>query len=1044
MSVWTDPHYRSEPLIVTTQYLERDLFEHKNVYSLCNFNVDNFGHFASPVPPGNLKQNLESRTANIFKAAYKFGTRRSESFSNRYAKLAEPCCGIEAIYQLYAEIFKGRLVFKEEYNEAEFKDFCSRTLKAYGPASYSSPASWTAFSEKVYQSWSDKDKETPLFWFQQAEAIRHLIVAGEIKSYKATCRKAKREGKALPWIDKKFLFGNTKTPWRVYRYEALTIIEEAPPSRIGKKRRSFVLLGKDLTRLSQMLESTGKIVHYFSFYADQFNSLSRNMLLSSLEILNMLVTSFTSTTPNEKNSICRAMDVAQYIYLAEKAGPLSQRSLNEQLAKGHNGLYDRVFPLDELVTLLRRWKPREALELASIRKMLPVPDFCIYSAMNNNYIMHSAPFEMIPHYDPETTFDDFLLYWDHSMIRNYYDRHKRCPGRVKPSASHKDWHNTYPRIIPKNIPYKEVKDIDWEGTFLYSDYNYAEHELRKDKTMAPSRLPKDLTSQELNDYPLWERNQIANLFMNPNMPRLASLRKDIHEGVEKFDYVHLTALKPEAKKEGGRMFYMANDSQRTPMSEKEANVADYLVHKAGNSSGISDQALLKHMREIALLPTRAVRKVLISFDLEKWSPRQNPRLKREAYSKWSYAFGLPHIMSLLKVHTGSRLAFIKHNIHHEYVNNGQDLEGYDARTNTAMHIEVMGYAVNVCRRLKLVSHGAHLLALIDDGGMSLEFDYTATDQDIMDCLQCIERVYNMVGLRISWDKTFVSESLFQYLNEVYYNGFKVTPGLKAFLRVGKDVDVPAKTIADDLDAYGGQVQGAIKSGAAYMTSYSMYIFEVYRTLKRWSRYKVEITDRHTLMCMAPVAFGGLGVKSLIQLASNEAFNPVTAGIGNLKAFCTFYPRNAPLVNSLLNSNMREMKPETFIRAPKAIRAETRTLNLQRFANTMREWLTKESMNPYVKSVLQLTFDDTTYLFAERLLASEEVSAMGLQAIAAIRPEAAVDALVNKLQRSQTAANLLGFRTALRIMLANRYQALYCISEFGRDLGVARLEYFERR
>jgi len=454
--------------------------------------------------------------------------------------------------------------------------------------------------------------------------------------------------------------------------------------------------------------------------------------------------------------------------------------------------------------------------------------------------------------------------------------------------------------------------------------------------------------------------------------------------------------------------------------------------------------LLKQMREIALLPITAVRKVLISFDLEAWSPRQNPQLKKDAYRIWGHAFGLDHIEPLLKVHTGSRLAFIKHNVHHEYVNHGQDLEGYDAKTNTAMHIEVMGYAISTCRRLGMLKRGAHLLALIDDGGMSLEFDYDATDAEILRTIRCIEQVYNMVGLRISWDKTFISESLFQYLNEVYYNGFKVTPGLKAFLRVGKDIDVPAKTIADDLDAIGGQIQGALKAGSSYIMAYSMYIFEVFRTLKRWGRYKVELNDRHTLMCLTPIAYGGLGVKSLIQLATNEAFNPITAGIGNLKAFCTYYPRNAPLVNALLNSKMREMKPDTFLRAPKAIRAEVRTLNLQRFANVMREWLTKETRNPYVRSVLQLTFDDTTSIFAERLLSQEEVSAMGLQAISAMRPEAAVDALIGKLERSQTAASLLGFVTVLRIMLANRYQALHCIEEFGREIGTTRLEYIARR
>jgi len=1042
MSVWTDPHYRSEPLIIASQYLDIDLEFHPNVLSLCNFSIDPFGHFAAPAPAGNFMVSLKEGKARLTSVAYKYGRRYNQPFSDRFIKLAKPSGGIEAVYRLFSHIFNGKLTFKQEFDEPEFKGFTEKFLKAYGPAGYSSPSSWAKFAETAVAGWNTTEHTSPLFWFQQAEAVRHLNVAGGIKSYKASCHKAKNDFKPLPWIDKKLIFGKKNYHWRAYRHESVTILEYAIGDKEDSRRESFVLLGKDINRFAQMLESTGKIFHYFSLYADNKNPLSLRLIDSVQEIMNMLVSSFLKTTPNEKNSICRAMDIGQYIYLAEKAGPLSARSLREQQTKGHNGIYDKVFPLDDFTNVLRRYQIREALELASIRKMLPVPDFCIYSATYNTFTKHNSPFAMLPHPDPETTYEDFLLYWDYSMIRNYYDRHNKCPGHIKPDVKSKNWHHNYPHIVPKSIPYKDVKDINWEGTFQYSDYHYAEHELRKDKTMAPKRVAEDLTAADLATFPIHERNQIAALFLDPTMPRLADLRTMIETNSENFDYVHLTALKPESKKEGGRMFFMANDPVRTPMSEKEANVSDYLIHKAGNSSGIPDLELLRRMREISTLPLGLVRKVLVSFDLEGWSPKQNPQLKKSAYDKWSYAFGLPHIKSLHKVFDNSRIAFIKHNVHHEYINHGQDLEGYDAKTNTALHIEVMSYAINVCRRLKKIDKGATLLALIDDGGMSLEFDIQATDEEIMDCINCIEQVYHMVGLRISWDKTFVSEKLFQYLNEVYYNGFKVTPGLKAFLRVGKDVDVPAKTIADDLDAISGQIQGGLKAGASFMMSYCAYAFEVYRTLKRWSRYKVPIEDRHILMCLTPVAFGGLGVKSMLQLATNEAFNPVTAGIGNLKAFCTYYPDNAPLVNALLNSTMREMKEETFLRAPKAIRAETRTLNLQRFANVMREWLVKEARNPYVKSVLQLAFDDSNIIFSERIANQHEISAMGLQAIANLRPEAAVDMLVNKLQRSQTAASLLGFTGTLRILLANRYQALHCIQQFGKEVKVQRLVFMK--
>jgi hypothetical protein len=340
----------------------------------------------------------------------------------------------------------------------------------------------------------------------------------------------------------------------------------------------------------------------------------------------------------------------------------------------------------------------------------------------------------------------------------------------------------------------------------------------------------------------------------------------------------------------------------------------------------------------------------------------------------------------------------------------------------------------------MLAKGAKLLALIDDGGMSLEFNRTTTDTEIWDCIELIEKIYQMVGLRISWDKTFVSEELFQYLNEVYYRGFKVTPGLKAFLRIGKLADVPARTVMDDLDAIAGEVQGAIKAGAAYRLSFSAYILEVFKILKRWSGYKKKIGDAQVLCCLFPVALGGLGIRSLLQLATNESINPITAAIGNLKAFCSYYQGNARQVNELLNVRMREQDPAAFLRAPQSVRTMGQALNTQRFAIQMREWIRRHARNPYITTVLAAVDSESSYLIAHRLLEMKTVSAVGVKTLSEMQPDEAVNKLVTKLQRSSTAANLLGHRNCLRIALANKYQAEQVILNFGGGLKLERLTY----
>jgi hypothetical protein len=1000
--------------------------------------VDDYGNFPVSAPIGNFKECVTANYRNITTIAYQFGNQRSRSFERFYESIPEPVFGINAVYKLYNQFFHGNLQFRPEFNKDEAYTFATRLIKAFGPATYASPLSWEDWSNKAYDHWEKTDNCNPFKWYQHAEAIRHLKVAKGLKSYKSHCSRAETQGKSLPFIDQKVLFGNRGGAWNVHQHRNVTVIVFT--AKRANDSKSYVLLTKDLTRLSQLLESTGRIFEYFSMYADETGTLSSNLVTDANEIITMLVKSFEEADNHTANSICRSMDIGMYIYLAEQAGPLAKRSVELQKAKGFDGHYDKVFPLLAFLGILRKWRIREAIELSSIRKILPVPDFCIFSAMNKNYKMHYAPHDQIETEMDGVNIADFSLYWSWSMVRNFYDRHKRCPGFIKEDVEYKAWHGQYPDIEPIKIPYTEISDIDFWGTFIFKDYAFAEHELRKDKTMAPNRMDYGMTAEEYKALPITEQNQVAKFLLDPSIKTLTMLREELLEKRESYDYVSLTALKPESKKEDGRMFYMANDAQRVMMSEKEANVAEYLSFKAGNSAGISDIELSKRMNEIASIDIDAGRKIYVSFDLEKWSPKMNPQLKKMSYAQWSYAFGLPHINDLSKVTDGSRMVFLKHNVHHEYINPGQDLEGYDAKTNTAMHIEVMSYAINVCRRFGKLKKGAKLLALIDDGGMSLEFERGTSDEEIWECIELIEKVYQMVGLRISWDKTFVSDRLFQYLNEIYYRGFKVTPGLKAFLRVGKLNDVPARTICDDLDAISGEIQGAIKAGASYRMVFAAYAMEVFKLMKRWTGFKGVLGDAQILCALFPVAMGGVGMKSLIQLATNESINPITAGLGNLKAFCMYYPQNAKLVNTMLNAKMRAQTSEAFLRAPQSIRQQGMTLNLQRFAIKMKEWIIGNARNPYVTSVLAAI--DTTHakVMIERIANMKSISAVGLKTIADMQPDEALNLLVSKLQRSNTAAELLGHRDCVRIALANRYQAEHVVRNFGQQLRLEKLSY----
>lgn len=209
----------------------------------------------------------------------------------------------------------------------------------------------------------------------------------------------------------------------------------------------------------------------------------------------------------------------------------------------------------------------------------------------------------------------------------------------------------------------------------------------------------------------------------------------------------------------------------------------------------------------------------------------------------------------------------------------------------------------------------------------------------------------------------------------------------------------------------------------------MYIWEVVKIYTRWGRYKVEFSDNHILMALLPTQLGGIPIRSLPQIATNESFNPFVAAMGNLKAFAHFYPGSASYINEILKCKMQVMKSGTFLSNPQLIQSEYQSLNTGRFAKTMQNYLQKNAKNPFVRSVLDASLGDNFKTFADVVKAMPSVHSAALAQMWNMTPESVVQSFIRKFERSQTAAGLLGFKTVLRITVANRFQTVGVIENY---------------
>lgn len=1039
MSVWDVPYYRGETLLQVARYTNKKDLELsiRHIDGLLDFQVEPHGDFSTGVIPGNFRDNVKKQPEQfeLFLGPYYTKEQLNDRIvlgrDDRIAKtlLNKPKinCGIKAVYRFFAKIYELEPDFIDEYDAGEEQQFCSKLFKSLGSAAYATKKTWEKRSEDSFMGVEQLGGKSVSYFRNAAQALTHAWSYAKTNDYERLIRRSRARDpeSGYPYFPYNAYLKNNSKDFKLYRFKNFMLVEY--------KNESHLLLKKDLDRLLMMLESTASMIEYFYWYERENRDLSRRLESAFIRIMDLYYDAFMNSTSQGCNWICRANDVALHIYQAELASDITQLPLELQWEKVANEKLEEYFDIRKLLDTVKRFKPKEAFELLLMHKFLPCPDFCLLSPLHNVKSKSEERHPMVVEENVPYNLEDLKLYIRWSKIRTFHQKHGRLPGKIKRSAERKPWHIGYHHRDPIEVPFRESADIDLKASFTFRDYQDCEYELVKDKSMAPKYHKK--LSEKREQHSVTDTNQLVDYLMNPSFRSQKEIEKgyleDLKAGMNNIG--HKIALKPEAKKPNSRVFYMATGDSRRILSTFEANIAEYLTNKPGNVAGVDDIEVARRHASMAQQfdPLTGDSFVKKSFDLAGFSPNSDPTLRNYNTELWCECFGIEYTPIIRAMFTGANIYWEKYHHLHSFTANGQDLEGYNARNNTDLHIDIMAYSVRICRERELIHRNNELLVLIDDGLMKEAYPTNTPSDKIMEVTKLQESIYNMAGYSWSWDKFYISRKFSVFLNEMYYNGIKVTPGIKAYLRIGKPLDNACRTFSDDVNAIEGQVSGAIKAGSSYFTAYMLYIKRFYRIIKAWTRFKFTLKDKHVFCSLFPVALGGLGIKSLPQIVTNESFDPITSGISNLKTFCRRYPENAPIVNDLLQQNMRIQTPAGFMRNAKGIRMDVKCLNLRRFQNLMSRWLLTFARNPLLKSIGAYGKDITTDNYSEILFNQPVVRSSTLKWMYEISPESFIDAIVGKLQNSSTAQALVGFRTCVRIQLKNRYELEHLVTNFGK-------------
>jgi hypothetical protein len=297
----------------------------------------------------------------------------------------------------------------------------------------------------------------------------------------------------------------------------------------------------------------------------------------------------------------------------------------------------------------------------------------------------------------------------------------------------------------------------------------------------------------------------------------------------------------------------------------------------------------------------------------------------------------------------------------------------------------------------------------------------------------LQEKLRILGRKLSWDKAYVSETLSTILGEIFYYGMPMRNGSKAFVSFA---DVELKAVEDASSMEGNYASKAIGAKVAGCNEIAAYYAYVHNTLRSHHRLGVRVNEylnltEYALWCMAPIALGGAGMRSPIELDSSESGDRFTAGIGNLSRLTYAEPTLTEPVNRLTDGELEVLSPLDFLRNPTQLHVVGPRIRTQRLTQYVRSNLSSYATSPAFAPVFAEEQVSMRRLedYAKEMQNFGEVDVEEVTRYYEGTAVAKLDSLVSKICTSDTVKNLVPLKEIKRIRQLVRNDAVLCSQTF---------------
>lgn len=988
-------------------YFDTDTVPESRLEIICNFAMPSLG----PAHNSLVGKHIRYEGLDVATVLPDFATSPDDKLSQLFIAYDHYYFGFQAANRFMRHIHHGLLQVRPDTKYDETTALFRGLVRFYQESTFIAPSAW---SEGTRESKLDlRAKRLD----QCAEGIRRLIHAGNAPGYR------KHEGWVDPFSDKipeitKFL-NIQKGAFSVYKKRDLLIF--ASNEGKGVSRELLVLSFKDQSKLLFQLEATSKWIEYGKGLASTYG-FSEDICS---DMLNWLMGCIDRCPTSHINELCKMVKVVHTWVVATFMGHLSAAIALKHRTTLQVGVWATILDSEKICMDLLKLPSIAMLGLSQVYRIFATPDIDERKSINDLKERHLNP-RSLPS-DPESAAM-------RAMVWNYVDRQLMVsvrkwagvyPGkpRFPDDEDNPEWVKRAMRGEKSDIPldFQDYWSID--GAMPYAGRDDTYYELVKDKACCYDQIESVSSGKEYAKLPLTEVNSLIKLLKSPNPIKLDEVKQEVDTG-----RTHTTVkigIRSERHKPYGRPFFIQKEKYKLLLSELEENVDRVASRVPGYGISQGGIKFLDKVRKMSSIDAKAIkhRMFCLSFDLDLFSPRMAPETRDRMYKRWSRLFGQGWIANMSKASANVGVRFMNFRSDITYHSIGNDFEGMNAKQNTEFHPAVMATCIRWLRESERKLAGtlppAIFDSFIDDGALVILFPDSHYDYLKDKFLAIIDKVYKSVGWEISWDKTFLSDHGFVYLNRIFSGGKEVQTGIKSFIKVAVVHENSTESIVDRLDTLKGRFQGAIEAGAPVMHTYWIYFKEFVKEIRRWDRELPLDNTRVLPLLIAPISFGGFGLSSLFSATTNVGESSVAQGVDFL--YSTKMESLLEEANKIMQKPVKEKRAIDVFRNPKTVTLDTAHLVSARMMSEAQKVVLNVMENPLLKDM----YNAVDYGKADDMLSSLLAETSGTIALPLLEkiwnsmPEKYLEDFLSKFRRSRSIVELLGRDVVSRIRTQNK-------------------------